>query len=241
MIREDDWQRARELLMRDEEQNRYPLLRLNQGGIGACWISGQSVCLWDKEHDKYCFAVHSADELLELYGVLRPRQGSLVSLVTDSRWVDVLLTLEPPLSVSRCTQLQAASYKGQPPAVPGVTFGGVTRQVAEWMMEVYDHPELSVEFILRRAAAAPAVAAFSPEGPVGCFLTHSAAELGPVYVSPDYRGSGLADALYAAMSHRLGDTAAVLFVYPENQASQKWLRRMGCVPAPKEAAWFWRE
>jgi ribosomal protein S18 acetylase RimI-like enzyme len=242
MIEKSSLQRAAEILAQEEEQNRYPLLRLEQGGIGECWLCGDSVCLWDQEHNKYCYAVNSENELLELYGFVSRRKGALVSLMTNRKWVSALQEVDDTLQATPCTQLRAQRYAQSPPAVPGVLFGDVTREVAEWMLTVYEHPELSVNFIMQRAMAAPAVAAFSSGRPIGFFLTHSNAELGPVYTEPAYRGSGLADALYAAMTARLPNEASapVLFVLPENHASQKWLRRMGCTPAPEEVAWFWR-
>lgn len=236
-------EQAKELLLQDKVQNRYPLLRLAQGGVGECWIRGGSVCLWDKEHNKYIYAVRSADELRQLHGQVRERKGELVSLLTDDAWADTARALEDGLLVNHCTQLLSVPYEGTPPALPDIRLGEVTKEVAEWILTVYEHPELSVEFILRRAAAAPAVAAFCGDRPVGFFLTHSNAELGPVYVDPAYRSRGLADALYAQMASRLprGDAAPVLFVFPSNHASQKWLRRLGCVPTPKQVAWFWRD
>lgn len=235
-------EQAREILLRDEEQNRYPLLRLEQGGVGEVWVSGGSLCLRDKNHNKYMYAAQAANELQELYGEVRKREGELVSLLTDARWLGTLQAMDAGLQVNHCTQLRAVPYTGQPPVVPGVRFGDVTEAVAEWMLTVYEHPELSVDFIMQRVSAAPAVAAFYEDEPVGFFITHSSAELGPVYAGPAFRGTGLADALYAEMVSRLpkDERAPVLFVFPSNRASQKWLRRMGCVPAPKEVAWFWR-
>ena len=243
MVKQGSSSQAELLLAGDREQNRYPLLRLEQGGIGACWISGESLCLWDREHNKYCYAVRREEELLDLYDTVRRRNGPLVSLVTDSVWSDVLTAVDGSLQVSRCVQLRAVPYVATPPTIAGVTFGPVTPEVAQWLLSVYEHPELTVGFILERAASAPAVAAFAHGSPVGLFLTHSGAELGPVYVDAAYRGSGLADALYAEMAQHLFSrgTAPVLFVLPDNHTSQRWLRRLGCVPAPKEVAWFWRD
>ena len=244
MVGRETLERAKELLMRDEEQNIYPLLLLGQGGVGACWISGGSVCLWDKQHNKYCYAVRSASELRELFATVRQRGEASVSLLTDEKWMETVLALDGALLVNHCTQFRPVPYPGTPPTVPGVRFGGVDERVAEWILTVYDHPELSVDFILRRAKAAPAIAALNgQDAPVGFFITHSNAELGPVYVNPSYRGSGLADALYAEMAGRLpkDEPWPILFVFPQNHASQKWLRRLGCVPAPRQVAWFWKD
>lgn len=242
MVIQGTLEQAEQLLLRDEEQNRYPLLRLEQGGVGVCWVCGGSLCLWDKNHNKYVYAVQAADELQELYATVRGRGGMQVALLTDAQWLETALAMEDGLQGDEVTQLRAAPFAGAPSVVPGVTFGPVTREVAEWMLMVYQHPELSVDFIMRRAQAAPAVAAFYEGRPVGFFITHSGAELGPVYTDPAFRGRGLADALYAQMADRLpkNQRAPVLFVFPGNHASQKWLRRLGCVPAPRPVAWFWR-
>ncbi len=235
--------KARQMLLANEAQNHYPLLRLAQGGVDECLVCGGSLCLHDAEHDKYVYAVSDIHAFETLYEAVRPRQGQLVSLLCDAAWQAPVQTLYPALQWHPCVQLRAVPFAGALPAVPGLRFGAVNEAVARWILTVYQHPELSVEFILRRAAAAPAVAAFVDDEPVGFFLTHSAAELGPVYVAPARRGSGLASALYAEMLRHLptGPLAPVLFVFPENHASQKWLRRLGCVPAPRPVAWFWRE
>ena len=243
MVTQGTLEQAKQLLLQDEEQNRYPLLRLEQGGVGACWVCGGSLCLHDRDHNKYVYAVQAAEELQELYQTVRLRGGTQVALLTDAQWLEPALKMEDGLQGDEVTQLRAAPFAGAAPVVPGVTFGPVTKEVAEWMLTVYHHPELSVDFILRRAQAAPAVAALYEGRPVGFFITHSGAELGPVYADPAFRGTGLADALYAQMAGRLpkGQRAPVLFVFPGNHASQKWLRRLGCVPAPRPVAWFWRE
>jgi ribosomal protein S18 acetylase RimI-like enzyme len=239
---ECETQLAKELLMQDEMQNRYPLLRLSQNGVDECFFVGNSVCLYDAQHNKYIYAVQSAGDLRGLFDIVKSRKGELVSLITDAQWGETARGFEEGMLVNYCTQFALAPYTNTPPAVPGVSFSAVDRQIAKWILSVYEHPELSVNFILRRAASAPAVAAIYKGNPVGFFITHSDAELGPIYVDPAFRSKGLADALYAEAISQLpkDKPMPVLFVFPQNHASQKWVRRMGCVPASKEVAWFWR-
>lgn len=239
---ERETQQAKELLMRDEVQNRYPLLRLSQGGVGECFFVGNGVCLHDTQHNKYIYAVQNADELRGLFDMVKGRKGELVSLITDIQWGETAQSLEDGILINPCTQFASVPYVGTPPAIPGVSFGTVNEETAKWILTVYDHPELTVDFILRRAASAPAVAAVYEGKPVGFFITHSDAELGPIYVDPAFRSKGLADALYAEAVGQLpkDKPMPVLFVFPQNHASQKWVRRMGCVPAPNEITWFWR-
>lgn len=233
---------AEMLLRQDEEQNRYVLLRLRQGGVGKCWRSGNSVCLWDAQHNKYFYVVQAAEEMQDLFGTVRNCGEAQVSLVTNTRWLPVVQAMEDGLQVNLCTQLRAVPFSGLPPVVPGIRFGNITSEVAQWIVSVYEHPELSEDFILRRVAQAPSVAAFYEDKPVGFFITHSDAELGPVYIDPAFRGSGLASAVYAEMLRLYSQQELpILFVFPGNHASQKWLRRLGCIPAPQTVAWFWRE
>lgn len=243
MVEQGTAEQARMLLQRDEEQNRYPLLRLMQGGVSNIWLCGQSICLRDGEHDKYVYAVQRASELQKLLAEVRRRGGAQVSLLTDERWLDVVREMEPDVKVNHCIQLIAAPFQKIVPQPSGVTFGSVTPEVARWIATVYEHPELSEAFVMRRAKAAPNVVAFREGRPIGFFITHSDAELGPVYVDEDLRGSGLSDALYAQMLRQWtkNEMMPVLFVLQQNVASQKWLRRMDCMPVQRPMAWFWRE
>jgi ribosomal protein S18 acetylase RimI-like enzyme len=234
---------AHKILARDEEQNRYAILRLLQGGIAECWAAGESLCLWDSAYDKYCFFARDSQGLRALYDFLKPRKGPLISLIGDDKWLNDIYALGPGVRTHVCAQFTAAPHAGDVPAPEGVRLGGVTEAAAKWMLGVYAHEELTYEFIMRRGAAGPAVVAYRGDAPVGFFLTHSEAELGPVYVEPAMRGSGLADAMYAKIMESLpqGEPAPVLFVLEENQASQKWLGKAGCKRAARQVVWFWRE
>lgn len=235
----EDLQAARRILQRRPEQNAYPLLRIHQGLIQECLFCGQSVCLVDSESGKYLYAVGNETEFYELYSRIAPRGGPLISLVSDDRLYEVVRGL-PGILVNRFHQLQAGEYD-HPPEVPGVRFEPVREEMVPWMLSVYEHPELNREFILRRAAEAPSAVAFAGGRPVGFFMTHSAAEAGPVYVDPAMRGSGLSEALYARVVTPLCRTsgAPVLWVREGNASSCKYLTRVGCKPAPQKILWFY--
>ena len=200
MIRKSPPGLALELLMRNPVQNRYPILRIKQGGVKDTWIRGGSVCLHDYIHNKYCYAVESAEDLRALYEEVEPRGGELISLVTDQKYLPIVHTLSGNILTNVCVQFCSVPYKSSPPKVKDIQFGAITEDFAKWMMTVYDHPALTLPFILRRAEDAPAVAAFYRNEPAGFFITHSDAELGPIYVSPALRGSGLATALFTILA-----------------------------------------
>lgn len=243
MVLETTPEAAKALLLRNEEQNYYPLLRLSQGGVGECWICGESVCVYDKEHNKYVYAIHRAEELELLYREVSKRGGELVSLITDAKWQESMTKIEPGILTNRCVQLRAVPFAGALPEIANVHFEAITEPVAHWILSVYEHAELSVDFIMRRISAAPNVVAMHGDTPVGFFMTHSDAELGPVYVDPAFRGSGLARALYAQMLSRYpaGTALPILFVIESNIASLTFLQRLGCYPAKESLVWFWRE
>ena len=234
---------ALDILRGDGEQNRYAILRLLQGGVAECLAGDDSLCLWDKEYDKYLFYAKSARGLNEAYDAIKNRKGQLISLIGDDTWLDDVYALGPDIKTHVCVQLSPAPYAGEIPPPEGIRFGDVTESAARWMPGVYAHEELNYEFIMRRSKAGPAVVAYRGELPVGFFLTHSEAELGPVYVEPSMRGSGLAGAMYAKIIKAVpkGELAPVLFVLAENHASRKWLVKMGCKPAARKVVWFWRD
>jgi ribosomal protein S18 acetylase RimI-like enzyme len=243
MIKKISTEKALRILKQDEAQNRYAILRLLQGGIAECWAVADNICLWDREYDKYLFYVQSPSGLNALYDFLRPRNGQLISLVGDLKWLDDIYALGDDIKTHVCAQFASAPYRGEAPVLEGIRFGDVTEAAARWMLGAYAHEELTHEFIMRRAEAGPAVFAYRGDTPVGFFLTHSEAELGPVYVEPSLRGSGLADAMYAKIMERIpsSELAPVLFVLAENRASQKWLTKAGCKQAARQVVWFWRE
>jgi ribosomal protein S18 acetylase RimI-like enzyme len=234
---------AYKILKQDEEQNRYAILRLLQGGVSECWAVGGNLCLYDSEYGKYCFHIRDPQGLNALYESLKPRKGPLVSLAGDTKWLGDICALGPEIKTHVCAQFAAAPYAGKAPLPEGIRFGDITEEAARWMLEVYAHEEMTFDFIMRRAKAGPAVFAYRGDEPVGFFLTHSEAELGPVYVAPAMRGSGLADAMYAKIMESVptGGLAPVLFVLAENRASQRWLAKAGCKRAGRQVAWFWRE
>lgn len=230
------------ILARRPEQNAYPILRIRQGCIQTCLFEGSSVCLLDSESGKFLYCLDNFDEFNKLYNQVQCCDGALVSLATDDRLFEKIASM-PGVRADRFFQLAAADFYGEAPAVPGVAYDRVGEDAVEWMLEVYEHPEMSREFILRRAVEGPSVTAWHEGRPVGFFITHSAAEIGPVYVDPAFRGSGLAEALYARMMQQVSGSAwkaPVLFVREENTRSYKWLVRMGCIPATEKILWFWR-
>ena len=234
--------KALELLMENTMQNRYPILRIKQGGVKECWIYGNSVCVYDYMHNKYCYTVRSDRDLRIIYDEIKHRGGELISLVTEERYIPTIRLLSKEILINICVQFCSVPYDALPLKIDGVQFRNVTEEFAKWMLTVYEHPELTIPFILHRATVAPAVAAFHHNEPVGFFITHSDAELGPIYVVPKFRGSGLAQALYAEIARSVNweELSPVLFTLSKNHASQKLLSRIGCLRASQLVAWFWR-
>jgi len=235
-------EQAKQILLRDKEQNAYPLLLIKENLIDECQIYRDSVYLHDGVNGKYCYAADKFEEFCFLYDQVRHRNDGLVSLVTHDRFSDDIARWDKTLTITRTYMLQAISSHNEVPPPEGVQLAPVTSDLIDWILSVYDHPELSGDFIINRITEGPSVSAWSGERPVGFFLTHSAAELGPVYIDPGFRGSGLSEALYSAMIRQLsGHEKPVLFVYTENYRSLNWLIRMGCVQAKQHVIWFYRE
>lgn len=234
---------AETLLQSDARQNAYLLLRLHQGAIGQCFIQNKSVCLWDKEHNKYGYFIQNEEDFRALYALAQQHSLDAVSFVTDIQWQPHTKNLNSNIQFSLCYQLQAIPYTQAIPHVEDIVFKPVTTDMTNWVLEVYHHPEVDAHFVAERSANAPSVAAYYQDQPVAFFLTHSDAELGPVYIDPRFRGTGLSEAIYAQMINLMPNQLElpILFVKTDNATSKKWLMRMGCIPAAQEVFWFWRE
>lgn len=238
-------QEALLFLKQNEEQNAYLIDRLLQGGIGTCFFAPDGVCLWDEQHNKYLYAVISETAMEPLFTqvqAFRPRKpgDEQVSLITSAPLAEAFFQQHPELSQSLCVQFEATVPCPTPAPNPDIEIRPLTADLFPWVLSVYEHPELSLSFLAKRCQEKPAFAAFLNNRPVGFFLTHSAAELGPVYVDSTCRGKGIAQLLYARMLASLDTPAqAVLFVLTHNLASQTYLQRMGCPKAPESLVWFW--
>ncbi|NCB04626.1 MAG: GNAT family N-acetyltransferase [Clostridia bacterium] len=234
-------QQAEKLLLRNELQNWYMLLRLRQGYIDECAIDGASVRLHDRETQKYMYAVEDFAVFQRLYEAVRTREGLLLSLVTDDRFLPDILKQDATLAADRFYQLRAATGT-EVHAVDGVSFVPMRVEHADWILSVYEHPELCREMIAERAARAPALVALHAGEPVGFIMTHCDAELGPAYVDPRMRGAGLATQLYARIMQALTERGIrpAIFTTEQNERSRRWLTRIGCETAPSRVVWFWR-
>ncbi len=231
---------AEAILQKDPLQNAYPLLRIAQGKIADCDVIGNSVRLSDAENDKTMYCIDSFEEFSALYQV-RKESLANVSLITDDRYISDIPRRDNAIQFSAFYQLLAPEYLPVEP-VEGVTFTGIREENIDWILSVYQHPELNTSFIMSRALA-PNALAISEGKPVGFFMSHCDAELGPAYVAPEFRGSGLAAQLLArvAAGFRMRGTRPVLYVHPENTRSLRWLSKSGCTLCPNKAVWFWRE
>lgn len=234
---------AETLLQNDTRQNAYLLLRLHQGAIGQCFIQNKSVCLWDKEHNKYGYFIQNEEDFRSLYALAQQHSPNAVSFVSDIQWLSHTKALNSNMQFSPCYQLQAIPYTAVIPHIEDIVFKPVTADMKNWVPDVYHHPEVDAHFVAERVATAPSVAAYYQGQPIAFFLTHSDAELGPVYIDLRFRGTGLSEAIYAHMINLMPNQLElpILFVKTENIASKKWLMRMGCIPASQEVFWFWRE
>ncbi len=231
---------AEAILRRDPLRNAYPLLRIAQEKITDCAIIGNSVRLRDGENDKTMYCADSFEELHALYQA-REGSGPNVSLVTDDRFVREIPRLDSMLRFNAFYQLLAPEQLSVEP-MQDIAFTGIGEEYIDWILSVYQHPELNPAFIMRRASAPNAVALFEGR-PVGFFMSHCDAELGPAYVTQEFRGSGLATQLLSrvASGFLTRGTRPVLYVHPENARSLQWLLKSGCALCPQKSVWFWRE
>lgn len=238
---------AQQLLMRDAGQNAYALLRIRQNVVTECAIFETAVRLLDGEANKYLYAFDTMEQFDTLYRQVAHREGPLVSLAPSARFAQALRAYDSRFEVTAYVQLCTAPRPvpaEEEGLHPDITIGEVREDMAQWMLSVYEHPEMSAAFICRRIARAPSAAAFYKGRPVAFFMTHSEAEMGPVYIDPAFRGRGISAALYNRVLHRFaaqGLEPPVAFVHPQNAASLGWLARMGCTPAREQILWFWRE
>jgi ribosomal protein S18 acetylase RimI-like enzyme len=232
---------AVEILRLHPVQNAYPLLRISQGMAAECEVIDGAVRLLDAQNGKYMYAADSFCALRALYERVSARNGPHISLVTDARFLREIPSLGNTIRVNAFHQLLAATHL-QPEDLPGVTFTGITEASADWILSVYQHPELSRAFILERMKS-PNVLALHHDIPVGFIMSHCDAELGPAYVSPDFRGSGLATQLFAHIMRQFSAQGIrpVMFVTQENTRSLRWLERIGCNRTDENALWFWRD
>lgn len=233
-------EQAEAILRLHPVRNAYPLLRISQGMVAECEVVEGAVRLLDSQNGKYMYAADSFGALRALYERVSGRSGPQISLVTDTRFIQDIPSLGSAIQVNAFHQLLAATHL-QPGHLSGITFTGITEDAADWILSVYEHPELSREFILERMAG-PNVLALHHDTPVGFIMSHCDAELGPAYVSPEFRGGGLATQLFAHIMRQFSTQGIrpVMFVTQENTRSLRWLERIGCLRAEENALWFWR-
>lgn len=234
-------QQATEILQQNPVQNAYPLLRISQGMIAECEVTDGAVRLLDSQNGKYMYAAESFDALRALYERVSARSGPQISLVTNARFMRDIPSLGQFIKVNAFHQLLAATNI-EPTQLSSITFTGITDAAIGWILSVYQHPELSRAFLLERIKA-PTVLASHHDTPVGFIMSHCDAELGPAYVSPEFRGGGLATQLFARIMRQFSALSIrpVMFVTQENIRSLRWLERIGCERAEEDALWFWRE
>lgn len=234
-------QAAQTILLRNQQQNAYILCCAQQSHISECVVHQNSALLRDAQTGKYMYAASTFAEFEALYAPVKPRDEVLISLVSTAAYAGQIAEYDSTLQVDTYHQLLPPETLPQT-NLPGITFGSVTPQIASWVTQVYTHPEITEEFICTKAAKAPNVVAFANSHPVGFYLMHSPAELGPVYVQPQYRASGLAGELFARILPQLAPgQKPVLFINPQNQRSFKWAQRLGCKPTGQQIVWFWRK
>lgn len=233
---------AEAILQKDPKKNAYPLLRIDQGMVSECEVLGESVRLLDSENGKYLYSVDTWEAFKVLYAPVRNRRGSHVSLVTDDRFTEAIAQHDGTLRLNAFHQLLAATNLPIQP-IAGITFAKIDEAAIGWMLSVYQHPELNHDFVVRRCANAPSVLALYHGAPVGFIMSHCDAELGPVYVDPQFRASGLATQLFARIMEQFTARGArpVVFVSLYNTRSLKWLLRIGCTLANDKVLWFWRD
>ncbi|MFV0504002.1 MAG: GNAT family N-acetyltransferase [Lachnospirales bacterium] len=234
--------KAKEILNRNINQNKYSILRLNQNAIGKIYIKDNCVCLWDKEYNKYLYTTYNAQNFLDLFSEVQSENGMELSLVNNG--CDVrksLLRLNSKIDFVSCYQMIPQNITKKIKYTSDIAFMEITKDFAKWMVSVYKHPELTIDFILRRTRKNPyVIACNNNKEPIGFFLTHSDAELGPVYVSPEYRSSGLADIMYEKMIKSFShNNLPILFVMENNNASYKWLTKLGCYLCEEKMLWFY--
>ncbi len=232
---------AKAILERNPIQNAYPLLRIANGMIAECEVIDGAVRLLDAQNGKYMYAADTFESLRFLYEHVSGRSGPQISLVTDSRFFHLIPSFGDTVRCNAFHQLLAATHL-QEEAIQDITFTGITTEAADYILSVYEHPELSRDFIAQRAKA-PNVLALHNGVPVGFMMSHCDAELGPAYVSPEHRGSGLATGMFARVMQQFQALGIrpVMFVSLQNTRSLRWLERIGCVRADEQVLWFWRE
>lgn len=233
-------QRAISILQSNPQQNIYPLLRIAQGGIDEIHFEENSVLLHDGEYNKYMYSVENLEAFEALFSRVRPAGGPLISLVTNDALALDIARLYPDMQVDSYRQL--VPPKTLPvEELPGIAFGKVGEELTGWILKVYKHPEITKSFIANKGKHMPNVAAFANGKPVGFFMMHSPAELGPAYVEPAYRGGELARQLFARILTQLPQGACpAIFVAMQNERSYRWLIKLGARPCKSDIVWFWR-
>jgi GNAT superfamily N-acetyltransferase len=233
---------AESLLIENPLDNWYLLSRLASGKISECDILGGSVRLLDSENGKHLYAVDSFQSFQALYEAVRHRPGPNVSLVTRTDFHRDIIQVDPTLRANAFNQLLCATSLPIHP-MEGIDFLPIQEAAIPWILEVYQHPELNPGFIKQRIIESPTCLALKAGTPVGFILSHCDAELGPVYVAPTERGTGLATQLLARVVPEFlkQGIRPGMFVSPSNTRSYGWLKRIGCTQIPHQALWFWRE
>ncbi len=238
-----DLTRAQTILGRDPLQNAYPLLRIRQNQIADCEIIGSSLRLLDAENGKYLYYAASPQEFRALYAPVREQAGPCVSLLPDDRLASALPQMDSRIRFGSFYQLLAPENMPlQAPA--GFRFTPMEPAYFDWVLSVYQHPELNPAFLAARAHAPSALAFYGEDRqPAGFIMSHCDAELGPVYVAPEFRGSGLARYLLALATAGFAarGTRPVIYVRQDNPRSLRFLQKAGCPLCARYALWFWRE
>ena len=242
--------RALKFFKQNEIQNSYLIYRLQNGCIGAFFFVPDGVCLWESEDNKYFYAVTSKNAMEPLFDMVQlfRKEHNLtddiaqVSMISNAELAQDFFDSHPEFTVRPCVQYLATAPNPEPAPNPEVEILPLTPEFFPWVLRVYEHPELSEEYLLRRIKDAPALLAMHNGHPVGFFLTHSVSELGPVFIDPLYRGLNIAQLLYSRMLFELGPSnRAVLFVFTSNIASQTYIERMGCPKTDENIVWFWND
>jgi hypothetical protein len=238
----DTTEYAETILNKDRLSNWYLLSRLRGGKISDCDILGDSVHLLDAENGKHLYAVDSFQSFQALYEKVRRRPGPTVSLITRPDFHQELLDFDPFVRANQFHQLLCATDLPVRP-MDGITFTPMQEWAIEWILSVYQHPELNADFIRNRIANSPTGLAIREGVPVGFIMSHCDAEIGPVYVDIKERGTGLATQLFARIVAEFlpKGLRPGVFVSLANIRSLAWLKKIGCIPLPHKALWFWQE
>jgi len=233
---------AEHFLNRDPLANWYALSRIASGMVSECDIQSGAIRLFDSENSKHLYSADSFQSFKPLYDRVSNRPGSNVSLVTTADYMQEVLDMDTTLRANPFHQLLATAELPIEP-ISGVAFMPIDGSAIDWILSVYHHPELNHAFITYRMKHSPTVLATMDGAPVGFIMSHCDAEIGPVYVVPQLRGTGLATQLFARIMDGFTKQGIRpgMFVAMANMRSLAWLKKIGCKELTGKALWFWRE